>query len=372
MPAPTMIDFAYLRRRTWFPDVGLGARTGRGCEVPTVATAAIRTVSGHDAPVAAVLSTVAGPTVTARNLDGALLRPVRNPGSWVPCVVPDFRAAARGLSPWHDSPFVFDGETVTRNARVPHDANGRWAPDEADATLAGVMGRMSQLVVVDGVVHEPMRLPCLTLRTVSVTFDDASLATDWRDDPRHDGSTRFGEARGILGDHFMGTAVEEGGPGHACATFGLDREEDAHRVGAEWARRRGAAYLRRQIVLDLDAGLLPRSETVDPLLGMARELALSFGDGSWTAIHGQPRRVVEDWLDLRDMAERVVEAPDADTLRAAFDRLADLVDQVFGPDDGSHTALNRLTVRWRHAESRLDLTLVPGLDDEALSNLPRF
>ena len=140
---------------------------------------AVAAVDPSDAPVACRLRTAAGNDLNLRVYAGEWFRPVLAPGSWEPLDLAGFAEAAKGGSPWVDSPFV-PGDVLGRasasvldcalDVRVSTPA--RRTVVEATADLAA--RRHGRFLAVDGVVYRKAGAPAL-----SVTCDGA-LSPDRR------------------------------------------------------------------------------------------------------------------------------------------------------------------------------------------------
>ncbi len=370
MPEPLVITYTHLHARDWYPVRGPGARTGHGSTMVATAEATLRVVDPDDAPLAFTLRTRTDETVTFRVVDGELMRPLRRPGFWDGCLVPEFRVLALGMEPWRDSPFggaspprTGMAKPLVEQAQPPKEDVKRWGGDDIPVRRAEIEGRLAGLAVIGGVVHQPVDMPRLVLKRQAggIGLSWSTRACDGTHDP--DG----GEV-GYASDEFTRPGAARDGIGWRNVTFGIDRQEEAHAFGSAVAEATGKAYLRNDVVEWLDRAVLPGSGEPDPVLDMATELHGTFLDLTWRGVNGYDRSSVERWLDLRDMAARMAETPDAETMRAAFDLLITLLDGIEG-DAATllrQAAPGALALRWEAVEMHRDLTEVPGLEDGSL------
>ena len=321
--------FGYLHR--YLTKGGEGSRGGVPAMVLDHAVARIPIVNASNTQLVARLNTPASPergrisetSFELRVVDGRLMRPTFRPGSFTPCPMDEFRAAAEGDVPWRDNPFDLTPSNGSRARAVkevakPVDAYPAtaWARgSKAESARIDVMHKASQLVVIDGFVFRPTDEPRLEISRRNVEFQPC---IQWS---FHDFGQEDDPVSGEKSGYEFFTNNQWG-----LSYFRLDREADALRFYDAVKDKLvkfdlGPMVGLPKIVEHLDARLLKRREDIfETRKGLHRSFATDPGTpGYWAPILKAPLENITAYVQARDIVHGFGDGPvEESELREAF------------------------------------------------------
>ena len=416
------VPFAYSYSRTYFPHAGGGKINGSSATMSAEFSGELRRVEAGDAPIAARLDTPDEVEFEVRVVDGKFMRPVRPPGANTPCTIEEFIDAARGTSPWRDSPF-HDRTYAGGKASAALEGAGtiddherkysirKWAPeDRRDGALRKCLDTLSTLVVIGDIVYTPCAPPILEIRRKDnhgKKPDDLALA--WTDDDEFDfhahpdtgpGRVNSYDAkidndlfRPIFGKPPREVSYDSGSNAAelAIARFPLHRHADALRFMEVLGEASRLIVDTTPVVNYADPDLLP--PLAKSLPSFLKTIIKGFRNPKyvWDEVMNAPRPVVDAWMESRDTFKSLGDVPTAEAVREAFEKVCDVawLLQDGATDErkkaekpemrlslGSETTrIQAILMRWKTADCQLDVTdelaideRLPEADADAIAN----
>ncbi len=387
-----MVRFAYDYSRGYHPWEGRGYRDGLSGTLIGQGEGAIPVVAPSEAPVVASLrqSDPALGTYDVRMVDGAFMRPVRKPGSWIPCDVAGFLAAAGGAASWRDSPFTARAPNPHAKPKALAEIDllsqglvRKWALDKDKSVerLDAIRVALARMAVIGGVVHVPCPEPTLVLYEMShkggkrfeVVWHVGGLARhDKPDTGAYDASRDVAASawssvptmafkRAETHHYHSDEDKERANLAAEIGVFAYDREDDARRLALSMATDRiGYDAGTEPVVARFDA---TSSHRLDPLLSFLGVVKRSFANPreEWGGVLGASTEGIVAWAAARDRMASLPAIPTPTGIRDAFEEVEALMAHKRSPQILGRTTVDRIMDRWSACERDRDLDTVPGL-----------